>query len=364
MTIIHVISISGGKDSQATAKVARQRFPRARIIGITCDTDNEHPLTYEHIEYLRGELGIEIVVLKADFTERMKVKREFIARDVRTRREYDTRPVFEADGKTPVPKRDRRGRIVLNKKGEPVQKTVKVGGGRKVRWTNKAKRRALAVLQPSGNAFLDLCLWKGRFPSRKAQFCTEELKTLLAVEYQMGLVDQGYTVVSWQGVRRDESANRRNAKAFEVIGPRMYAYRPIVALNVWKTIEIAQRDGARLNPLYSQGMARVGCFCINQGKEEIRQWSVRWPWKIDQIADWEILVGMACKRGFSTFFSDGSDSKDRRVIFAELNIRERVRWAQTTRGGRQFNLLEGLEDSLGCQSSYGLCEQGALEAFA
>ena len=23
---------------------------------------------------------------------------------------------------------------------------------------------------------LDLCLWKGRFPSRKAQFCTEFLK--------------------------------------------------------------------------------------------------------------------------------------------------------------------------------------------
>ena len=90
--VIHVISISGGKDSQATALLARKRFPRARIVGITCDTDNEHPLTYEHIEYLRGALGIEIHVLKADFTERMKVKREYIARDQRTRRQYERRP--------------------------------------------------------------------------------------------------------------------------------------------------------------------------------------------------------------------------------------------------------------------------------
>ena len=30
---------------------------------------------------------------------------------------------------------------------------------------------------------LDLCIWKGRFPSRKAQFCTSELKTMPLVEY-------------------------------------------------------------------------------------------------------------------------------------------------------------------------------------
>ena len=40
--------------------------------------------------------------------------------------------------------------------------------GRKLRWSNKAKRRALAVMYPSGNPFLDLCMWKGRFPSRMA----------------------------------------------------------------------------------------------------------------------------------------------------------------------------------------------------
>ena len=33
-----------------------------------------------------------------------------------------------------------------------------------------------------------------------------------------------------------------------------------------------------------------------------------------------------------------------------------VAWARTTRGGRQFDLLEALAPSAGCASSYGLCE--------
>jgi 3'-phosphoadenosine 5'-phosphosulfate sulfotransferase (PAPS reductase)/FAD synthetase len=363
--VIHVISISGGKDSQATALEAKRKFPHARIIGITCDTDNEHPLTYEHIAYLRRALGIEIHVLKADFTERMAVKREFIARDQRTRRQYEK-----------VPKRDKAGNIVYRRDNAGLPELVQVWKkdgtfdlegvpklvkrhGRKVRWSNKAKRRALPVLYPTGNAFLDLCLWKGRFPSRKAQFCTEELKTLLAVEFQLDLVEQGYTVVSWQGVRRDESANRRNAKKFERIGPRMFIYRPIVEWTAMDTIRFTQKAGVASNPLYSLGMSRVGCFCINQGKDEIRQWAVRWPWKIDEIADWEWKVGQASKRGFSTFFADApaavAQLSDRRAIYAELNVRERVRWAFTTRGGRQFDILGGLDESEACSSSLGLC---------
>lgn len=71
---------------------------------------------------------------------------------------------------------------------EPVQKTKKVGGGKRVRWTNKAKRRALAELRPTGIAMLDLCMLKGRFPSRKALFCTERLKRDVAVMFQLDLL--------------------------------------------------------------------------------------------------------------------------------------------------------------------------------
>ena len=36
-----------------------------------------------------------------------------------------------------------------------------------------------------------------------------------------------------------------------------------------------------------------------------------------------------------------------------LNV---VEWSKTTRGGKQFNLLDDLEESASCSSAYGLCE--------
>lgn len=159
--IKHVVSISGGKDSLATGLIALENCPRESVVFIFCDTGNEHQAVYEYLGYLEQALDIEIIRLKADFSERIAAKRMFIARD------------------------QRKGRK----------------NGKRLRWSNKAKRRALGALHPTGNPFLDLCMWKGRFPSRKAQFCTEELKRNMAVAFQLDLIDAGYQVLSWQGVR-------------------------------------------------------------------------------------------------------------------------------------------------------------------
>lgn len=362
MSIIHVASCSTGKDSVATLLLAKERFGAHRVIGILCDTGNEHELVFQHRLYLERVTGVRIIILTANFDAEIAAKRVFIARDKRTRREYDTKPVFEIDGKTPVPRRDCRGNIVLNKKGEPVQKTVKIGGGRRVRWTNKAKRRALANLYPTGNPFLDLCMWKGRFPSRKAQFCTEHLKRDMAVEYQLALVDAGYTVVSWQGVRRDESLNRRDAKKFEKLAPHMYIYRPIVDWTAEDTFAYSASKGIEPNPLYKCGMGRVGCMpCINAGKDEIKEIALRFPDHIERIADWEMKVRDCSKRGAATFFPapSGGDAIGNKQAYAKSNdIYSVVEWSKTSRGGKQFSLLTELHESTGCASSYGLCDQG------
>jgi len=358
LSTVHVISVSGGKDSTATLLLALERCPAGSVVPIFCDTGNEHQATYDYLGYLEQALGVTITRLKADFTEQLAAKRRFIARDVRNRREYSTTPVFEVDGVTPVLKRDGRGAILLNKRGSPIQKTVKVGGGRRVRWTNKAKRRALAVMHPSGNPFLDLCMWKGRFPSRKAQFCTEELKRNMAVAFQLDLMEAGQRVISWQGVRRDESENRKNAKLFERVGRGIYQFRPIVAWTAADVFSFCARRSVQPNPLYLQGMGRVGCMpCINCSKPELREIAVRFPEHPQRISDWEYIVGCCSKRGFSTFMADAHTAKDRRVIFADLNIWSRIEWSKTTRGGQQFDLL-GEPDSAACSSSYGLCDQG------
>lgn len=364
--IKHVVSLSSGKDSVATLIIALNRFGRDAVTPIFCDTGNEHVIVHEHLEYLERTLGIQVVRLRANFGDEIAGKRLFISRDRRTGREYDAAPVFDVDG-NPVPKRDDRGNIVMKKVRrdgvvvmEPVQKTKKVGGGRRIRWSNKAKRRALSALYPTGNPFLDLCLWKGRFPSRRAQFCTEELKRNIAVEYQLSLMERGHTVVSWQGVRRDESLNRRDAKRFERVGPRFYIYRPIVDWNAPQVFASIKAQKLEYNPLYLQGFSRVGCMpCINCSKEEVRTIMARAPEHLDEKAHWEALVSMCSKRGFSTFFykelHKNTGIMDRRVHRMN-NIDAVKEWAKTTRGGRQYDLLQDVDEPSVCSSAYGLCE--------
>ncbi|MBK1686230.1 phosphoadenosine phosphosulfate reductase domain-containing protein [Rubrivivax gelatinosus] len=362
MSVFHVVSCSGGKDSDATLDLALRRFPKSRVIAIFCDTGNEHALVYSHLEYLESRHGITIVRLMADFAEDIARKRMYIARDVRTRREYDRVPRLDASGR-PVYRRTNAGEVELRevkRDGKTVLEPVprmKKAGGRRVRWSNKAKRRALETLHPSGNPFLDLCMLKGRFPSRKAQFCTQELKTMMAVAFQLELVEQGHRVVSWQGVRRDESLNRAKAKLFERIAPRLYAYRPLVE---WSAVQVFAHLAAhdvQPNELYRLGMSRVGCMpCINVNKGELREIAARWPEEIDRIAEWEARVGRCSKHGYSTFMTDAHPAKDRRVIFAELmNIRARVEWSKTSRGGKQIDLFADAPPAA-CSSAYGLCE--------
>ncbi|MCQ9618372.1 phosphoadenosine phosphosulfate reductase family protein [Paenalcaligenes niemegkensis] len=319
MRVMHVISVSGGKDSAATLLLAIARFGREYVIAIFCDTGNEHQVVYEYLDYLELALGIKITRLKANFDNEIANKRRFIARDQRTGRRH----------------------------------------GRKLRWTNKAKRRALAVLQPTGNPFLDLCLWKGRFPSRKAQFCTEQLKRNPAVEFQMDLIDQGYKVVSWQGVRRDESLNRRRAKRFEDVGGGLYIYRPIVDWSARDVFDYCARHGIKPNPLYMQGMGRVGCMpCINARKNELREIGARFPEHVARIHEWEQLVGAASKRQASTFIPAPGITP---VQAKEHGIYSIIEWSRTSRGGRQYDMLADLIDSDSCASSYGLCDSTSWE---
>lgn len=311
LNYMHVASISSGKDSQATMLLMINRVGVDRCKFVFADTGNEDAAVFEHLDYLRTKLAIEIDVLRADFSKQIAAKRMYIARDMRHGR------------------RD----------------------GKRIRWTNKAKRRALSVLHPSGNPYLDLCLWKGRFPSRKAQFCTQELKTTLLVEYQMALIDKGFSVVSWQGIRRDESANRKDAKLIERIGRGLWVFRPIIRWTAQQAVNYSISNGVRVNRLYAEGFDRVGCMpCINCGKKEIKNIALRKPNEIARLAEWERLVGLASKRGEASFFPN----PQREAHLDKRGITKMVRWSKTTRGGRQKDLLIET-DAAACSSSYGLC---------
>ena len=70
-----------------------------------------------------------------------------------------------------------------------------------------------------------------------------------------------------------------------------------------------------------------------------------------RLAQWELLVAMASKRGAASFFPnpDRDQDQDKRGIY------KMVQWAKTTHGGRQYDLIPET-DSASCSSSYGLCE--------
>jgi 3'-phosphoadenosine 5'-phosphosulfate sulfotransferase (PAPS reductase)/FAD synthetase len=212
---------------------------------------------------------------------------------------------------------------------------------------------------------LDLCIWKGRFPSRRAQFCTEQLKTIPATEHQLAMIERGEceAVWSWQGVRIDESQSRRArlacpvnlafSKFFDVRGGGIFNYRPILRWTAADVFDAADIYGLKANPLYLQGMTRVGCMpCVNTGKDEVLEISKRFPGHIDRIEMWETTVAMASKRQAASFFPD----PDRDAHLNKRGIRKVVEWSKTKRGGQLMDWIRVNEEPKMCESAYGLCE--------
>lgn len=327
--IVHVVSMSGGKDSTATAILALESHGQDACRFVFADTGNEHETTYEYaLHYLPRTLGIRVDVVRADFADEFATKRANLARIAA---------------------------------GEP---EAAVYGKREFmyHWTAPAAARALDLLHPTGIPYLDLCLVRGGFPSRKRQFCTEYLKTRPLTAYAVELLDAGHAVWSWQGVRLEESESRRTrlqgtgacVRAFEDVGGGLYNYRPILR---WKARDVFQAHelaGVQPNPLYLQGQSRVGCMpCINCSKAELREIARRFPAEVERIAEWERLVSQVC-RPLSpvSFFHMGTQGYDGQGS----TIHAVVEWSKTTRGGRQYDLLADLAEPTACSSAYGLCE--------
>lgn len=58
-----VVPVSGGKDSQLCLKLALKKFNRDEVLGVFCDTEFEHPLTYQHINKMREMYGVQIITI-------------------------------------------------------------------------------------------------------------------------------------------------------------------------------------------------------------------------------------------------------------------------------------------------------------
>lgn len=214
--------------------------------------------------------------------------------------------------------------------------------------------------------FFALALKKKRFPSRKAQFCTIELKILPTKIWIRQRWAEGHEVVILNGKRVSESGAR--GRAMKDIPERRFSdywgceeWAPLRDWPWAKVKAIHEAHRVPLNPLYAMGAKRVGCYpCINCGKHEIRQVARHRPEKINEIAEWE---GKVREGKTVTFFPPKMTTKRYRTVQVTKNdgtkvmvapIREVVRWAQTERGGEQIRL--DIEEPKACFLDYNACE--------
>lgn len=312
----HVASVSGGKDS-CSVYLMLLELTGGDFVAAFADTGNEHPATLEYVSRLHERTGgPRVQIVKADFAAALERKKAFL----------------------------NSGKAVTRSKSPWTQKRV-----------NDVLRRGW---ESTGIPFLDLCRAKGMFPSRKVAFCSRELKRFpLLLQVQQPLVDAGYHVWSWQGIRAEESAKRACYPMWEQSPDTdgMTIFRPLMGWTVKDVAAIHRRHGLKLNPLYGLGFERVGCMpCINSSKKDIRLMAQQFPWAVGKIQLWEQQVRNVSRKGISTFFNQSKTPKASRTI----RIEEVVRWSMTRRGGKRLDMMAYLPPPTSevCVYAGGLCE--------
>jgi 3'-phosphoadenosine 5'-phosphosulfate sulfotransferase (PAPS reductase)/FAD synthetase len=194
--------------------------------------------------------------------------------------------------------------------------------------------------------FLGLAKLKGRFPSKRMQFCTEHLKIRPQRRWIAENVTDDYELYS--GVRSDEPG--RSKAALRYWDSFFDCWVNNIVLD-WKKewcFQLVKEAGETYNPLYELGFDRVGCNdrgCINGKSKDVillnwDRFGTEWR---DKIHAWEQETGW-------TYYAP-------MVPGMTMNfIDDVIKWAQTDRGGRQPNMFKILAEREPCESKYGLCE--------
>lgn len=209
-----LVPVSGGRDSQACLKMAREHFEPSEILGLFCDTQYEHPITYAHVAWMAEYFGVEI------------------------------RTVCAGD--------------VLNKS----RKYGRFPGGGARHCTDELK------ITPTKNFCRELAIAQGSSLASKRQKIEASSAGGFEVWYGMRQQESTERAKRYDGKLPDDLY-----WPHEVMPSKYPKY--LAALGVqfrlcvvdWSTEEINDYCGwENLNPLYHAGFPRVGCFpCLASG---------------------------------------------------------------------------------------------------
>lgn len=183
------------------------------------------------------------------------------------------------------------------------------------------------------NGLVDMAIQKKRFPSTKARFCTEELKSKPMIDYILDEIKE--SCVIFQGIRKDESTSRSKMSKqctffkhyFEPYGydkngkPKYHTYRkvevkefcatnqhivyrPVFDWTGVQTMQYIIDNGHRPNQLYFQASKRVGCFpCVMCTHGEAKAIADDSPEYMKRLIDAENSINELGQRSY--FFGPG-----------------------------------------------------------
>lgn len=137
----------------------------------------------------------------------------------------------------------------------------------------------------------DLVQLKGRVPSAKARFCTDNLKVKPMIAYLKTIDDDDLTV--YQGIRANESQARAHMPTScwdDCYGAQVE--RPLFTWSAKDCFDLMKKHGVKPNPLYLLGAGRVGCFpCVMINHRELKALSANLPEIRVRIIELEELTG-------------------------------------------------------------------------
>lgn len=75
-----LVSVSGGKDSQACLKLMCEKYGSDRVLGVFADTKWEHPKTYAHIKKMKALYNVKIITIHSDHLSGDSVESQILDR--------------------------------------------------------------------------------------------------------------------------------------------------------------------------------------------------------------------------------------------------------------------------------------------
>ena len=267
MKIIALVSVSGGKDSQATLSYILKKCKRIPVIAYFCDTGWEAPETYEHIKYLEKTLNIKIHKVgstKYNGFEDMCIKRKGFPSRVRR---FCTEELKIIPANNFIKKYQEQGYTVINvvgvrndeSKSQKLKEPKIING---VSWLFTPKRDVENK-------------WKFSF----FYPCSKKI------------------IKAKQGV---------------------LIYQPILDWTEKQVLEYNIKCGTKNNPLYSKGYTRVGCYpCINANVTEIGLLDEA---RVNKIVELEKKVQATTTKTKPVFFHKGGKLTDFKTVYQKYKF--------------------------------------------